>query len=74
MKKAEAFRAKNISSRSQLFLTAKVKKALTKLGQAFVKASILNHFDLEHHIQIKTDVSGYNIGGIFRQQTLNDLS
>ena len=63
-KKAEAFRAKNFGQ-SGLFLTANTRRAFTKLRQAFVKASILNHFDPERHIQIETDISGYAIGGIF---------
>ena len=39
----------------------------------FVEALILNHFDLEYHIQIEIDASGYAIGRIFSQLTLDDL-
>ncbi len=39
----------------------------------FVEAPIQNHFNLERYIQIKTDVSGYVIGGILSQLTLDDL-
>ena len=46
------------------FLTPKAKLAFAKLRQAFVKAPILHHFDLERHIRIETDASGYAIGGV----------
>ncbi len=71
--KSEAFRVKNLSSQSGLFLTLEARKAFTKLKQAFVEAPILNHFDPEHHIQIETDASGYAIDRIFSQLTLDDL-
>ncbi len=38
-----------------------------------MEALILNHFDLERHIRIETDVSGYAIGGILSQLTSDDL-
>lgn len=41
------------------------------MKQAFVEALILNYFDLEYHIRIKTDTSGYAIGRIFSQLTLD---
>ena len=47
------------------FLTPEAKLAFIKLRQAFFKAPILYHFDLERHIQIETDVSGHTIGGVF---------
>ena len=46
------------------FLTLDAKKAFNYLQLAFIKALILQHFDLESHIQIKTDASGYAIGGV----------
>lgn len=50
-----------------MFFTSKlVKQAFIKLKQAFIKTSILNHFDLERHIRIETDASGYAIAEIFR--------
>ena len=49
------------------FLTPKARLAFTQLRQTFVKAPILHHFDLESHIRIETDVSGYAIGGILSQ-------
>ncbi len=64
MEKTEAFRAKNFSSQIGLFLTFKARKTFTKLRQAFVEAPILNHFVAKYHIRIKTDASGYIIGGI----------
>ena len=46
------------------FLIPKARLAFTQLRQAFVKAPILHHFDLESHIRIETDASSYAIGGI----------
>ena len=46
---------------------------MIKLKQAFVKALILNHIDLERYIQIETDVLGYAIGRIFTQLTSDNL-
>ncbi len=43
------------------------------MRQAFVEVPILNHFDPERHIRIETDVSGYAIGRIVSQLTLDDL-
>ena len=39
----------------------------------FVETSIVNHFNLEHHILIETNVLGYVIGGIFSELILNNL-
>ena len=50
--------------RSLDFLTPKAKLAFAKLRQVFLKAPILQHFDLKRHIRIETDVSGYAIGGV----------
>ena len=49
------------------FLTPKARLAFIQLRQAFVKATILHHFDPESHIRIETDVLGYAIGGILSQ-------
>ena len=54
------------------FLTPRAKLAFTKLRQAIFKAPILYHFDPEHHIRIETDASGYAIGGVLSQLTLDD--
>ena len=53
------------------FLTPDAKKTFNYLGLAFIKAPILWHFDLESHIQIKIDVSGYAIGKVLSQLNLN---
>ena len=44
------------------FLTPNAKKAFNYLWLAFIKAPIFQHFDLESHILIETDVLGYAIG------------
>ncbi len=72
-KKSQALRAKKFSSQSGLFLTSEVRKAFTKLRQAFVEAPILNYFNPEHYIQIETDAFDYAIDGILSQRTLDDL-
>ncbi len=72
-KKVEVFRAKNLDIQSRWFLTSGARKALTKLRQAFVETLIRNHFDLECHIQIETDTSGYTIDGIFSLLNSDDL-
>ena len=56
-----------------MFVTANAKRAFMKLKQAFVGAPILNHFDLEHCIQIEIDALGYAIGGILSQLISGDL-
>ena len=61
--------AKNVSN----YLTPDAKRAFDKLCQAFTKASIFQHFDLEQYIQVETDASGHAIGGVLSQLT-NDLS
>ena len=53
------------------FLTPDVKKAFNYLWLAFIKAPILRHFDLESHIRIETDASGYAIGGVLSQLNLD---
>ena len=72
------FKSKNLSKskktvRSSDYLIFGAKLAFTKLRQAFFKAPILYHFDLERHIQIKTNVSGYVIGRVLSQLTSDDL-
>ena len=44
----------------------------TELKQTFLKAPIFYHFDLEHHIQNEMDISGYAIGGVLSQLTLDN--
>ena len=55
------------------FSTSGARLAFTKLRQAFIKALIFYHFDSECHIRVETDVSGYAIGGVFSQLTLDDF-
>ena len=55
------------------FLNPGAKLMFTKLKQALLKDLILYYFDLEHNIRIKTEVSGYAIGGVLTQLTLGDL-
>ena len=50
--------------REHIFLTPNAKEAFNRLRQAFIEALILWHFDLKSQIRIKTDVSGYAIGGV----------
>ena len=49
------------------FLTPEAGSAFNCLRLAFIKASILQHFDPEYYIRIKTDVSVYAIGGVLSQ-------
>ena len=55
------------------YLTTKARLAFIQLRKLFTKALILQHFDLECHIWIKTNASGYTIGGVLSQLTLNNL-
>ena len=49
------------------FLTPKARSAFNRLWLAFTEAPILQHFDPECHIWIKTDVSGYAISDVLSQ-------
>ena len=55
------------------FLTFGVKMAFTKLRKVFMKAPILQHFDLEYYIQIEADALGYAIARILSQLILDNL-
>ena len=66
-------KSKKIIIFSDFFISG-AKLAFTKFKQAFFKTPIFYHFDLEHHIWIETDVSGYTISEIFNQLILNNLS
>ncbi len=72
-KKVEASKTKN-SDQSEILFIFGAMKVFTKLRQAFVKALILNYFDLEYHIWIKMDASGYTISEISSQLTLDNLN
>ena len=49
------------------FLTPEARSGFNRLRLAFTEATILWHFDLECHIWIETDTSGYPIGGVLSQ-------
>ena len=59
--------AKNVSN----YLTPDTKKAFDQFCQAFTKALILQHFDLEQYIQVETNASEYAIGKVLNQLTNN---
>lgn len=48
-----------------MFLTSNGRKAFNYLWQTFIKALILQHFDLKCHIQIKINASGFPIYRVF---------
>ena len=51
------------------FLNPEAKLAFLRLRQAFIKTSVLHHFNPERYIQIEINASGYAIGGILSQLT-----
>ena len=55
------------------FFTFRARLVFTELKQAFVKAPILHHFDLEYFFQVEIDASGYTISKVFSQLTLDNL-
>lgn len=55
------------------FLIFDTKKAFYHLSQMFIEAPILQYFDLEYYIQIKTNVLDYIIGDVLSQLTSNNL-
>ena len=55
------------------YLTLEARLAFAQLRKTFTKAPILQHFDLKCHIRIETHVSGYAIGEILSQLTLDNL-
>ena len=59
------------ATREPNFLTPNAKKVFNYLRLAFIKALILRHFDLESHIRIEIDGSGYAIGRVLNQLNLN---
>ena len=64
-KDQNSIKSKNLSKSKKMelgFFTSEARIAFTKLKQAFIKAPILHHFDLEYYIQIETDASDYAIG------------
>ena len=68
----KSIRMPNIGAiREPNFLTPDAKKTFNHLWLAFIKAPILQHFDLESHIRIEINASGYTIGGVLSQLNLN---
>ena len=63
-------RSKNLNRAG--YLTPKARLAFTQLKKAFTMAPILQHFDLECHIRIETNASGYTIGEVLSQLTLDN--
>ena len=55
------------------YLTPKARLAFIQLRKVFTKASILQHFNSKCHIRIEIDASGYAIGRILSQLTLDNL-
>ena len=60
-------------NRTTIYLTPNARQAFTQLRQVFTKAQILRRFDPKYHIQIETDASGYAIGDVLSQLTLDNL-
>ena len=46
------------------YLIPEARFAFTKLRKTFTKALIIQYFDLECHMRIETDASGYPIGRV----------
>ena len=51
------------------YLSPEARLAFVQLKKTFTKGLILQHFDLECHIWIKTNASGYVISGVLSQLT-----
>ena len=62
------------ATRKPTFLTLGAREAFNQLKQVFTKAPTLWHFDLECHIRIEIDASGYAIGGVLSQLTSDHLT
>ena len=57
--------------KKSIFLNPNAKKVFNYLKQAFIKALILQYFDLECYIQIKTNITRYAISKVLSQFNLN---
>ena len=55
------------------YLTLAAKKVFNHLRHVFIQALIFQDFDPERHIRIEIDASGYVIGAVLSQLTLDDL-
>ena len=67
----EVSNEKSSKSKNPAFLIVNTRQAFIQLRQVFTKAPILSHFNLERHIRIETDTSGYAIDGILSQLTFD---
>ena len=56
-----------------IFLIPGTREAFNQLRQAFTEAPILRHFDLECHIRIETNASGYTIKNVLSWLTSDHL-
>ncbi len=61
--KIKVSRTRNLGQSSTFFIFG-AKQTFIKLRQVFVKAPILNYFDSECYIYIKTDISDFTISKI----------
>ena len=59
------------ATRKPNFLIFDIKKTFNHLQLAFIKAPILQYFDLESHIWIETNILGYAINKVLNQLNLN---
>ena len=59
------------ATKKSIFLTPNATKAFNHLRLAFIKAPILQYFDLESHIQIETNLLGYAIDKVLSQLNLD---
>lgn len=59
-------KSKSISSRL-VFLTLEARLAFNQLRQTFIKALILQYFDVECYIWIETNAFGYTISSVLNQ-------
>ena len=64
--------SKNLNG-AMSYLTPNARRVFIQLRQAFTKAPILWHYDLEYYIRIEINVSGYVINRVLSQLTLNYL-
>lgn len=54
--------------KSDNFLSSKAGELLKMLNKSFLTTLVLQHFDVQRHIQVETDALKYAIDGILSQQ------
>ena len=62
------------ATREPIFLIPSAKEVFNQLRQAFTKALILQHFNLEYYIRIETNALGYAIRKVLNQLTFDHLT